>query len=127
MPEEIAKYQKEWDEYKEGNSLGCLSVLILIPLFLLLRHFLPPQMSDYFGIILFIAIGFGILISIFSQKEGWKCPRCGQLFDYAERIVPTKKCIHCELPIYYGSSHFYDYWGTEKGNDLAQKIKEGEL
>ncbi|HLL99617.1 MAG TPA: hypothetical protein VK400_01065 [Pyrinomonadaceae bacterium] len=126
MPEEISKYQTEWDDYKEGNSLGCLLVLIIVPLILLLRYFLP-QMPDYFSVILFIVFAFVIFISNFSENDGWKCPRCRQRFDYRKRIVPTKKCVECKLPIYYGSSHFYDYWGTEKGNDLARKIKEGNL
>jgi hypothetical protein len=126
MPEEITKYQKEWDERRQSNSLGCLILLIIVPLFLLLRNFFT-RLPDYFSVIFFIAFMLALLISMFFDKGGWKCPRCGQDFDYRRRMVPTKKCIECSLPIYYGSSHFYDYWGSERGNDLAQKVKEGKL
>lgn len=123
MPEETTKYQKEWDSYKQGNSLGCLIALIIPPVFLLLRYFLP-ELPDYFGGILFIAFVFAVYISIFFDKGGWKCPRCGNAFDYGTRIAPAKKCVDCSLPVYYGSSYFYDYWGTEQGNDLARKTRE---
>jgi hypothetical protein len=127
MPEETAKYQKEWDDYKERKASGCLVVLPIVPLILLLRYFLP-EMPDYVGGILFVAFAFFVFISLLFDKGGWKCPRCGQMFDYRRRrIAPSKKCINCKLPVYYGSSYFYDYWGTEKGSDWAQKIKEGKL
>lgn len=124
MPEETSKYQKEWDGYKERKSLGCLIALIIIPVFLLLRYFLP-QLPDYFGGILFVAFVFAVFISMFF-KGFWKCPRCGHAFDYGKRTVPAKKCIECNLPLYYGSSYFYDYWGSEQGNDLTRKIREGK-
>jgi len=119
-------YQKEWETYKQRNSLGCLFVLILIPLILILRSFLP-QMLDYFSQFLFFGFILAFLLFMFFDEGGWKCPRCKRPFDYRRRITRAQKCINCGLPIYYGSSYFFDYWGIEQGSKLDIQIKDGNL
>jgi hypothetical protein len=65
-----------------------------------------------------------VVVLMLFDKGGWKCPRCKLQFDYRKRTIPTKYCINCELPIYYGSTHFFDYWGTEQGNKLIEKVRK---
>jgi hypothetical protein len=126
MENEEYPYQEEWESYRDGNALGCLLVPVIIGLILLWRHF-SPQLPDYIGGVLFVVFMVIVFIQSFFYQGGWKCPRCREDFDHQKRIKPTKKCVHCGLPIYYGSSYFYDHWGTEQGNDLIEKVRKKEI
>ncbi len=125
MESEEYPYQREWKARKEGNSLGCLALFVIIPLIFLVRHF-SEALPNYFGEILFFLFMLTAFVFMIFDKGGWKCPRCKQDFDYRKRIIPAKNCIHCELPIYFGSTFFFDYWGTVQGKEQIQKVKEQE-
>lgn len=130
MSEETTKYQKHWKDYKNRQSDGCLLGLIIIPavvaIIVVSRN--DPAYSNALAFVIFVIIGGLILLRSFNyiSDNDWKCPRCQQDFDYSKRRF-VKNCINCGLPIYYGSSYFYDQWGTEQGNELAQKVKDGKI
>lgn len=118
-------YQKEWDRYKMQQSFGCLSIIVLVIIIFILKQ-LPIYYSQIFSI-----ISFFILLAClgwYAHKGFWKCPRCKK--DYKKYWkgsgMPSKYCENCSLPIYYCSSYFFDYWGTEKGNELIEKNDPGK-
>lgn len=123
MSEEIIKYQREWEHYQDKKGQGCLMAIFILPvlgtLVYISRNFLHYSNAALFGIV----VTFGILAVIYFFTGGFKCPRCKSNFDYKKTNTPTEKCINCKLPIFYGSSYFLDYWGTERGNTLVEENK----
>jgi hypothetical protein len=53
MENEKYPYQKEWKNRREGNALGCLMILIIIPAIAFGRDYLP-ELPNYVGGIAFI-------------------------------------------------------------------------
>jgi hypothetical protein len=126
MSEETTKYQKEWDTIKARKADGCIVAMFLIPI-IAVGIYIARNYPDYQNA---ITTGFVLvflvfaLISLYSESSStFDCPQCSLNFDRHIRTFPTNKCIHCKLPIYYGSSYFFDYWGREEGNRLSQEIK----
>jgi len=132
MADEITKYQKEWDEYKDRKAdnflFGVVLVICFIAAAILAGNF--PQYEKAVFIGFFLIIGAFIVFYVYRYVFGkvWMCPRCQELYDYPRRRVKdVSNCRNCNLPIYYGSSYFYDRWGTEQGEKLAKQISEGRL
>jgi hypothetical protein len=118
-------FQKEWYEYKRQRSFGCLTIVLIFLVFFLTRRF-APNFQQLIGI-LFIVFIIGNLVWLLI-KGSWKCPRCKRDFhNYLSKRYPLKYCEHCNLPQYYGSSYFFDYWGVEKGNELIKKNEQVEV
>ncbi|MCU1289372.1 MAG: hypothetical protein JWN60_1601 [Acidobacteria bacterium] len=123
MSEEIKKYQRQWEHYQDKKGQGCLMAIIILPalgaLVYISRNFPHYSSEALFGII----VVFGISAVVYFYMENFKCPRCKMNFDYRKTNTPTEKCINCKLPIFYGSSYFFDYWGMERGSNLIEENK----
>ena len=128
MSEEITKYQQQWNEYQNEKGNGCLFGMIVLPFFALTvylaREFLTHPTEIIVGI-----LGLVLILSWLFKQPKWTCPRCGG--DFYSRwkhhnLTRAKICIDCQLPIYYGSTYFFDYWGTERGNEQAEQVRQQE-
>jgi len=116
-------YEKEWNDYKDRKAKGCAGLFVFIPCFALLLYVLRtyPDFANkiFFG---FFVVGGIYYLLTFTQDNSFKCPRCGSSFDWSKRMMSARYCVICALPIYYGSSHFYPYWGPTYGKALADKV-----
>jgi len=129
--EETTKYQKEWEDYtdRQINSwlIGICFVIIFVVLIIITRKY--PVDEKIGETIVILGFVIGILYSLYRFVTGkyWKCPRCKEVYYYPSRWRTDNKCRSCNLPKYYGSSYFYDQWGTEQGKDFAKQIEDGKL
>ncbi len=114
MSEETTKYQQQCENYQDDKGKGCLMAVIALPILVtavyISRNF--PDLSNTVILGIFITIGIFAFFSFY--KGNFKCPRCKENFDYIKTNTPTDKCINCKLPIFYGSSYFFDYWGLSR-------------
>lgn len=73
----------------------------------------------------------GGIIGVYNLgiERGWKCPRCKKLYSKHRYYLGERRdmCQNCNLPIYFGSNYFFDYWGKEKGQEFIKQISEGKL
>lgn len=125
MATEEYQFQKAWDRYKIQQSLGCFSIIIIVGVIFTLKQ-IPAYYSQIFGILFFLFLL--ICVAWYFYKGFWKCPHCKKDFKkyWKGSGMPSKYCENCKLPIYYGSSYFFDYWGMEKGKELIEKIEQGK-
>jgi hypothetical protein len=109
MSEETTKYQKEWEDYKNRRKMFWLFFVLFIPFFALLSLLFSKLFGTYtVGSVPIAFIFLGIVFVILINKlRYWKCPHCGKPFfrTWWENNL-TDKCIHCDLPKYYGSSFY---------------------
>ena len=126
MSEETTKYQKAWDEFQDIDGFGCLIGLIILPLFALAIYISKNYPVYENAVMITVVIIFSVSAILSFLNGRGRCPRCKKYFDYFRR-ENVSKCVNCKLPIYYGSSRFYDFWGTEQGNELAEKVKKEEF
>lgn len=129
--DETTKYQKEWDDYKNQQADGCLIGIFLVVAFII-TSVISRNYPDYekFFIGIFVGLFFIVFVYHFYKYifgKYWKCPRCTKVYYYPNRWDTDNKCRSCNLPKYYGSSYFYDQWGTEQGKDFAKRIEEKKL
>jgi hypothetical protein len=132
MSDETTKYQKEWDAFKDQQANGCLTGVIFVISFIIVST-ITTNYPQYAKISSGVLIGIFLVLFVnyfYKQLAGknWKCPRCKS--EYDDRYLRRRKyieCLNCRLPLYYGSSYFYDQWGTEQGKILAKQITEGKL
>lgn len=130
MPEETTKYQKEWNEFRTGKMVAYTIPLLV---FFVLTA-ITVAIASLFGIndllsklILIPLVPTAILaLWTWGRVRYWKCPRCGDLFDYTGRGW-WRSCRNCKLPKYYGSSWYQDTWSPDMGREMADKIKKGEM
>lgn len=129
MPEETNKYQKEWDEFR---TVKVVAHTIPLLVFIVLTA-ISIAITSWFGIdyppslILIPLIPTAILaLWTWGRVRNWKCPRCGERFDYTGRGW-RRSCRNCKLPKYYGSYWYQDNWGPDMGREVADKIEKGEM
>jgi predicted RNA-binding Zn-ribbon protein involved in translation (DUF1610 family) len=139
MENEQYPYQDEWDEYSFRKALIVLTFVIAMPLVIAAGLIFKTIFGDNREIIknivlvLFGVAAASIVFCVFRYVL-WRCPRCKKYFRHeiwldalSRRTESPTQCKNCGLPKYYGSSFFYDYWGTEQGDDLSRRIMEGKL
>jgi hypothetical protein len=116
-------YQKEWEEYKNKGKLGCIGLVILLGSVVYFRQY--DAFNNYVPLILF-PILFTVVIVSFFKDLNWKCPRCKKAFNPKKGIAAwlQKNCVNCDLPLYFGSNYFLEYWETERAKELVEKNKE---
>ena len=122
------KYSDQWERLRDENSSGCLIGLLVIGIAVAITIIsaFDKQISSILGSAFFV--GFLCFVIYFKYfKQTWKCPRCGKDFDYPYRPRTVKYCVNCGLPQYYGSSRYFDIWGTKDGLEMADKIRRGLL
>ena len=125
--EATVKYENEWDKTGPEHYGGCL-ILIPVLLLLLLAFLLSgefPSASKYLEVGAFALF----ILCVFYWKNYVgppKCPRCKLNFDYYHPRA-VRYCVNCGLPKYYGSSKYFDRWGSKDGNEMLFKISRGEL
>jgi hypothetical protein len=128
MPQRESRcYQAEWSDYDDRKAKGCAGLFIVIPVFAVIVYLVRSYQE--FGKYLFVAlfvIGGVYFLATLGRNSGFKCPRCGSNFDPSRRMMSARYCTNCELPIYYGSARFYEYWGPTYGRNLAEKIGDKE-
>jgi hypothetical protein len=134
VPEETTKYQNEWDELRRRRKNGVIVTLIIFPLIAVLifvsRNY-PDMRTVINSVSPYVVVPVWLAVLIFALLgKHWKCPRCGNDYHYhygANVWKHRRACRNCRLPLYYGSSKFYDYWGRDAGLDLAGRVKNGTL
>jgi hypothetical protein len=84
-------------------------------------------------LIVFILVGV-VTMAAMIYSSLWRCPRCKKFFAAADgfdllirKAWKAKRCRNCQLPKYYGSKHFTDYWGPEKAGVLSQRVENDTL
>jgi hypothetical protein len=130
MSEETTIYQAEWEQFKDRQANGWIVVLVglltlVVAIFLSRMYEGADAIISKLGPFLF-ALFFGVLILLSRKGRFPKCPRCKKAF-LAYRSTNNRYCISCGLPKYYGSSHYFDEWGTIDGNKMADEIRAGTL
>jgi hypothetical protein len=111
MEKEKYLYQKEWEEYRKRQKFFWLSTLIIFPLIffsgVFFNEFFKVEITGGLDIGSLYFIAFAIIVGISSFRfQLWKCPRCGNAFHWAWwwSSVFARKCLHCKLPKYTGST-----------------------
>lgn len=126
-------YQEQWEDYKDSKvsklvfSIFCL--IVFIGILIIAPNY--PEFGKSLKIFFPIIFVIGILIGIYKLilKKGWKCPHCKELFSTERYYLGERNdiCQNCDLPIYFGSSYFLDYWGKEKGREFIKQFGEDKL
>jgi hypothetical protein len=132
MSEEITKYQKEWDDYRNRIGNGCAAMLIILFIVaaVVLLSRLYPAIGEFLEKALFFIFAtaiIGYLVFFSFRYESWKCPRCKNEFEWYKRQGRQRFCNSCGLPKYYGSAYYYNKWGKAVGQEMADKVGKGDL
>lgn len=110
------------------TTIFCLPITIVIS-YISAKVFVSHLINKYlvWG---FLALWATLIVFCINKFTTSNCPRCGFSYLYDFWKYPFRRntgiyerCKKCRLPIYFGSTYFYDYWGTEKGNELIQENK----
>lgn len=127
-------YKDQWEYFKFWRFMCFVSITFCIPFVLFIAYISIHIVRDYW-VIKYIVWGFlslwGSLIAFSAYKFLiFYCPRCRKSFSnifskFLTRYKPerSEKCNNCQLPIYYGSVYFFEYWGSERGNELIKKLE----
>lgn len=132
-------YQDNWDDFQTKQALPFILFIPFLPIMFLLIwliKYLQLGAAYEFPIGLIFFVGFVILM-IYSSflLPLWRCPKCAERYflkdsldviTQSRKVYWVKKCVHCSLPKYYGSSYFLDHWGVEQAKRLTQEFKTAE-
>ena len=138
-PSHSCRYESNWRDYRLRTFLLFAGFLIWIGALIVSFFFTAAidRLEKLVGVspMLIVLILAGLVtMAAVTYSNLWRCPRCKKFFaaiDALDALIRRawliKQCRNCQLPKYYGSKYFTDYWGTEKADEFSQRIKNGTL
>jgi hypothetical protein len=126
-------YQHAWEDYRFRKALPFLIFLSWPFLGILSVLFGDAVRRSGFGTWLGLSVFIATAILILSAtiySTLWRCPRCNKPFGAADsfdfltrKAWRVKKCLTCNMPRFYGSTFFVEYWGVDKAKELETEVQ----